>query len=417
MPQAPSFHPQTAERTDAARQRRHRRGCRCASSPRPTRRRREVQLLSNGRYHVDGHQRRRRLQPLAGPGRHALARGPTRDDWGSFCYLRDVASGEFWSTAHQPTLGRADSYEAIFSEGRAEFRRRDHGIDTHTEIVVSPEDDIELRRVRITNRSRDAAHDRAHQLRRGGARRRRRPTRAPGVQQAVRADRAARRAAGASCARAGRARPDERAPWMFQLIALQRAPCRRQAPRGGERRRPSATRPTARASSAAAARSPRRRRCTTPGRCRTPPARCSTRSSPSACAVTLGARPDGDRRHRHRHGREPRGVRRAGREVPRPPPRRPRLRAGLDARPGDAAPAQRQRGRRAALRPAGQRGASTPQPRCAPTRACCCATAAASPACGATPSPATCRSCCCRSATPPTSTWCASWCRRTRTGA
>src|SRR4030095_1597578 len=44
--------------------------------------------------------------------------------------------------------------EAIFTEGRAEFRRRDHDLDTHTEIVVSPEDDIELRRVRITNPTR-----------------------------------------------------------------------------------------------------------------------------------------------------------------------------------------------------------------------------------------------------------------------
>ncbi len=42
----------------------------------------------------------------------------------------------------------------IFSEGRAEFRRRDHDIDTHTEIAVSPEDDIELRRITITNRGR-----------------------------------------------------------------------------------------------------------------------------------------------------------------------------------------------------------------------------------------------------------------------
>ena len=64
----------------------------------------------------------------------------------AFCYLRDVDSGEFWSAAHQPTLARADSYEAMFSEGRAEFRRRDLDYETYTEIVVSPEDDIELRR-------------------------------------------------------------------------------------------------------------------------------------------------------------------------------------------------------------------------------------------------------------------------------
>src|SRR4029077_9286988 len=81
----------------------------------------------------------------------------TCDSWGSFCYLRDRASGELWSGAHQPSLKQAQDYEAIFSEARAEFRRRDHDYDTHTEIVVSSEDDIELRRVHITNR---AAHAR-----------------------------------------------------------------------------------------------------------------------------------------------------------------------------------------------------------------------------------------------------------------
>jgi cellobiose phosphorylase len=114
----------------------------------------QVQLLSNGRYHV--------MVTNAGGGysqwkSRAVTRwreDATRDNWGIFCYLRDVASGDFWSTAHQPTLKRAESYAAIFSEGRAEFRRRDHGYDTHTEIVVSPEDDIELRRIHITNRSR-----------------------------------------------------------------------------------------------------------------------------------------------------------------------------------------------------------------------------------------------------------------------
>jgi cellobiose phosphorylase len=78
----------------------------------------------------------------------------TLDNAGAFCYIRDAASGEFWSTAHQPALKRSKNYEAIFSEGRAEFRRRDHDIDAHTEIAVSPEDDIELRRITITNRSR-----------------------------------------------------------------------------------------------------------------------------------------------------------------------------------------------------------------------------------------------------------------------
>ncbi|TCT22276.1 GH36-type glycosyl hydrolase domain-containing protein [Thiobaca trueperi] len=114
----------------------------------------EVQLLSNGRYHV--------MVTNAGGGYSrwkdlAVTRwreDSTRDGWGSFCYLRDLASGDVWSTAYQPTLKTPDSYEAIFSEGRAEFRRRDQGIESYTEIAVSPEDDIELRRLRLTNRGR-----------------------------------------------------------------------------------------------------------------------------------------------------------------------------------------------------------------------------------------------------------------------
>lgn len=120
----------------------------------------EVQLLSNGRYHVmvsnagGGYSRWRDL---------AVTRwreDSTCDNWGSFCYIRDLSSGKFWSSGYQPTLEMPERFEAIFSEGRVEFRRRDSTnfgadvFDTHTEIVVSPEDDIELRRVHVTNRSR-----------------------------------------------------------------------------------------------------------------------------------------------------------------------------------------------------------------------------------------------------------------------
>ena len=114
----------------------------------------EVQLLSNGRYHVmitnagGGYSRWKDL---------AVTRwreDSTCDNWGAFCYIRDVTTGAFWSTAYQPALKASRQYEAIFSEGRAEFRRRDQDFDTHTEIAVSPEDDIELRRITITNRAR-----------------------------------------------------------------------------------------------------------------------------------------------------------------------------------------------------------------------------------------------------------------------
>ena len=113
----------------------------------------EVQLLSNGRYHV-------MLTNAGGGYSHwkdiAVTRwreDTTCDNWGTFCYIRDVSSGEFWSTTYQPALKRSKGFEAIFSEDRVQFRRHDHDYDTHTDVAVSPEDDIELRRITITNRS------------------------------------------------------------------------------------------------------------------------------------------------------------------------------------------------------------------------------------------------------------------------
>src|SRR5664280_2484690 len=48
---------------------------------------------------------------------------------------------------------RTKDYEAIFTQARAEFRHRHAGLEVHTEISVSPEDDVEVRRIGITNRS------------------------------------------------------------------------------------------------------------------------------------------------------------------------------------------------------------------------------------------------------------------------
>ena len=113
----------------------------------------KVHLLSNGHYHV--------MITNAGGGSSrwnelALTRwreDPTRDCWGTFFYLRDLDSGQFWSAAHQPTLEPKPGFEAIFSQGRAEFRTRREDVDSHTEISVSPENDVEVRRITLTNHS------------------------------------------------------------------------------------------------------------------------------------------------------------------------------------------------------------------------------------------------------------------------
>ena len=66
--------------------------------------------------------------------------------------------GVIGRAAYQPTLRKADHYEAIFVQARAEYRRRDQAIEAHTEISVSPEDDVEIRRVTLTNLSSRTRH-------------------------------------------------------------------------------------------------------------------------------------------------------------------------------------------------------------------------------------------------------------------
>jgi cyclic beta-1,2-glucan synthetase len=77
----------------------------------------------------------------------------TRDDWGTFCYIRDVDSGRLWCNTYQPTGGKVEGYSADFSLDRAMFRRLDNGIESETEIVIAPDDDVEIRRLTLINRS------------------------------------------------------------------------------------------------------------------------------------------------------------------------------------------------------------------------------------------------------------------------
>jgi cyclic beta-1,2-glucan synthetase len=111
----------------------------------------QTHLLSNGRYSV----------MLTGAGSGYSRWGDvgvtrwredvTRDDTGSYIYLRDVDSGAVWSAAYQPSGVEPESYQVTFTEDRAEFIRTDGTITTILEIVVSPEDDAEVRRLSITN--------------------------------------------------------------------------------------------------------------------------------------------------------------------------------------------------------------------------------------------------------------------------
>ncbi len=108
-------------------------------------------LLSNGRYSV--------MMTAAGSGYSRwLGRDvtrwredTTRDPYGTYVFLRDALTGRIWSAGYQPSGVAPESYEAVYSEDRAEIRRRDGAITTTLEVIVSAEDDAEVRQVSVTN--------------------------------------------------------------------------------------------------------------------------------------------------------------------------------------------------------------------------------------------------------------------------
>jgi cyclic beta-1,2-glucan synthetase len=109
-------------------------------------------FLSNGRYTV--------AVTSAGGGYStwgdvAVTRrrdDPTSDAGAFFIYLRDPWSRRVWSATHQPVCQPPDRFEATFDLDKVSFRRRDGDIETQLDMTVSSEDDVEVRRLTLSNR-------------------------------------------------------------------------------------------------------------------------------------------------------------------------------------------------------------------------------------------------------------------------
>ena len=110
-----------------------------------------VHFLSNGRYGT--------LITNAGGGfsrwtEMDLTRwraDATRDDWGTWVYLVDQESGELWSIGAQPTATALSQREVHFYAHRADFQCVVNEIAAIMEVTIPPDDDVEIRRIRVTN--------------------------------------------------------------------------------------------------------------------------------------------------------------------------------------------------------------------------------------------------------------------------
>ncbi len=108
-------------------------------------------FLSNGHYTV--------MLSSAGSGYSkwkdmAITRwreDPTSDVWGSYIFLHDTDSKETWSMGYQPSGVKPDEYQVNFTEDMARIFREDGDICSHLKIVVSAEDNAEIRHLTIKN--------------------------------------------------------------------------------------------------------------------------------------------------------------------------------------------------------------------------------------------------------------------------
>lgn len=114
----------------------------------------QVHALSNGKYSL--------LISAAGSGfsrwgEMELTRwrdDTTLDDRGNWIYVEDRLNGQLWSVTHQPTMAPPDRSEVNFYPHRVEFERQDGDIVLRTVVSVAPNDDLEIRRVYLTNHGR-----------------------------------------------------------------------------------------------------------------------------------------------------------------------------------------------------------------------------------------------------------------------
>jgi cyclic beta-1,2-glucan synthetase len=111
-----------------------------------------TQLLSNGDYTVMLTSSGSGYSQYRGVNINRWREDVTKDNWGSYLFLKDVDTEKIWSATYQPTCVEPDHYDVTFFEDRARFHRLDQNIECELEIVSSPESPAEIRRLTISNK-------------------------------------------------------------------------------------------------------------------------------------------------------------------------------------------------------------------------------------------------------------------------
>ncbi len=114
----------------------------------------EVAVVSNSKYTVlmndrgDGFSRYKEIQL----NRY---RKVTEQDYGTFLYIKDLKSGAYWSNTYAPVNEDPDQYEIVFASDRIKYVLSKNNITTTTEVVVTDNTPVEIRKITLKNHSKE----------------------------------------------------------------------------------------------------------------------------------------------------------------------------------------------------------------------------------------------------------------------
>lgn len=75
----------------------------------------------------------------------------TSDSSGLFFYIKNLNSNDYWSATYEPCKIEGEDYKVEFSVDKGKFYNGEGSISSEMEIVVSPEDDLDIRKLTLKN--------------------------------------------------------------------------------------------------------------------------------------------------------------------------------------------------------------------------------------------------------------------------
>ncbi|MGN6550992.1 MAG: GH36-type glycosyl hydrolase domain-containing protein [Pararhizobium sp.] len=112
---------------------------------------RATTLLSNGHYSVMVTATGSGYSKWNGQSVTRWAPDPTEDRFGTYIFLRDTETNDWWSTTVEPKRAADEEVKAVFSDDKVEFHKTVGTLRSQVECIVTAEDDGEGRKVTLFN--------------------------------------------------------------------------------------------------------------------------------------------------------------------------------------------------------------------------------------------------------------------------